>query len=104
YHVKATHFHPMAEEMKKAFGPGVEWINLDIHNIFDIEKVFEGADVVVNTAALVSFNPKKKKEAFRLAREGTLHIVEAAKATGIQKLIHVSSIAALGRKKLENHI
>lgn len=104
YKVKATHFHPLSDELKVSLGDQVEWIQLDVHNLFDLEETLEGADYVVHTAALVSFNPKKKKEAFRLAREGTMHVTEAAKSIGIKKLIHISSTAALGRKKLENRI
>ena len=104
HEVLATNFHPMEAGYLNYIAPSATWKTLDIMNIFDLEDCFQGQDIVINTAAKVTFNPKSKKEAIRLAIEGTANIVEAASASGIQKLIHISSVAALGRKKMENHI
>lgn len=102
--VRATHHSKLNPDCQKALGPGVEWVQADILNVFDLEDLFKGFDVVINTAAIVSFDPRKKKEAFRLAKEGTTNIVQAAVDAGIRKLVHVSSVAALGRKKMDNVI
>lgn len=104
HEVLATNFRPLESGYLKYISPSAKWKTLDIMNIFDLEECFIGQDIVINTAAKVSFNPKSKKEALRLAIEGTANVVEAAGSSGIQKLVHMSSVAALGRKKMINHI
>lgn len=102
--VRATHHKKLDPDCREAFGPAVEWVQADILNVFDLEDLFLGFDAVINTAAIISFDSRRKKDAFRLAREGTANIIAAAVDAGIQKLVHVSSVAALGRKKAENII
>lgn len=100
--VRATHYSNLNPDCQKAAGSGVEWVQADILNVFDLEDLFKGFDAVINTAAIVSFDPRKKKRAFRLAKEGSANIVQAAVDAGIRKLVHVSSVAAMGRKKMVN--
>lgn len=55
-------------------------------------------DIVIHAAAWVGFGiPKRKVELFRRTNiEGTRHVVEAAERAHVGKLVHISSIAALG--------
>ena len=48
---------------------------------------------------MVSFNPRNEKELFQVNVEGTKNVVNACIAKGVKKLIHMSSVAALGRQK-----
>ena len=69
-------------------------------NILDtsmLEYAMEGITKVYHCAAIVSFNSKKKDELFAVNIEGTTNIVNAAIDAGVKKLLHVSSVAALGR-------
>lgn len=56
------------------------------------QRVTEGADLVIHTAALVS-NITPRDEAWRVNVAGTRHVVEAAAAAGVPRLLHVSSVA-----------
>jgi nucleoside-diphosphate-sugar epimerase len=57
----------------------------------------EGIEQVYHCAAIVSFAPSRKRELFTINIEGTANVVNAALQAGIKKMVHVSSVAALGR-------
>lgn len=71
-------------------------------NILDVtglEEIMQQHNIqqVYHCAAIVSFNPARKYELFKVNIEGTANVVNAAVNTGIKKMVHVSSVAALGR-------
>jgi dihydroflavonol-4-reductase len=69
-------------------------------NILDVQGLIEcmqGIEKVYHCAAIVSFSPSRKAELFKINIEGTANIVNVALQVGVQKLVHVSSVAALGR-------
>ena len=78
--------------------PSVEWFEADINDISALEDAFEGVHEVYHCAALVSFDPKDKKELLRTNIEGTSNVVNLCVANNI-RLLHVSSVAALGNAK-----
>jgi nucleoside-diphosphate-sugar epimerase len=84
--------HLSEEENKK-----VEWAKGDIADMFSLEDAMRGIQQVYHCAAIVSFNPKKREELFNTNVEGTANVVNACLTCGIQKLVHVSSVSALGR-------
>lgn len=69
-------------------------------NILDtagLQEIMEGADQVYHCAAIVSYDPRMRKELFKINIEGTANIVNAALDAGVKRMLHVSSVAALGR-------
>lgn len=77
----------------------VEWVKGDIHDVVLLEELMQRAGHVYHCAAMVSFNPKNRLAMLKVNVEGTANIVNAAIKTGVQKLVHVSSVSALGRKR-----
>lgn len=75
----------------------------DILDIIGLEEAMQDVDQVYHCAAIVSFEPSRKQEMLKINIEGTTNIVNAALNTGIKKLVHVSSVAALGRIR-ENEV
>jgi dihydroflavonol-4-reductase len=75
----------------------VQWVEGDILDITLLEEAVEKMDVVVHTAAVVSFIPRDRKMMYKVNAEGTANVVNACLKHQIGKLCHVSSIAALGR-------
>lgn len=69
----------------------------DILDVIGLEEAFKGITQVYHCAAIVTFNPKRKQQMFKVNIEGTANIVNAAVEEGVTKMIHVSSVAALGR-------
>ncbi len=75
----------------------VEWVEGDVLDVSALEAAMEGVDQVYHVAAVVSFNPKEKDWMFRVNIEGTANIVNLALALGVKRVLHTSSISALGR-------
>ncbi|MEO8711277.1 MAG: NAD-dependent epimerase/dehydratase family protein [Parafilimonas sp.] len=75
----------------------IEWINGDIFDVVLLEEILKDVDEVYHCAGKVSFNSKDKKELFKTNIEGTANIVNACLNTNVKKLLHVSSVSALGR-------
>ncbi|MDP5168938.1 MAG: NAD-dependent epimerase/dehydratase family protein [Bacteroidia bacterium] len=73
----------------------VEVVEGDISDVVLLESVIAQVEVVIHTAAMVSFWKKDADRIMKVNGEGTANVVEACKDAGI-RLIHVSSIAALG--------
>lgn len=75
----------------------VKWVEGDILDIISVEAAMEQIDYVVHAAAIVSFVPRDRAQMFKVNQEGTANIVNACLKFGVNKLCHISSIAAIGR-------
>lgn len=69
--------------------PGVEWIEGDLSRPGDL---CAGADAVIHIAGVI--NARTRDDFFQGNVDGTRAVVEAAKAAGARRFIHVSSLAA----------
>jgi len=78
--------------------PLIEWFEADINEPSALEEAFIGVAQVYHCAAFVSFNPKDKKQLFHVNIEGTSNIINLC-AENNCRLLHVSSVAALGNAK-----
>ena len=74
----------------------VEIIEGDVLDVLALEQATEGVELVIHAAALVSFWPKLAKEVREVNIEGTANVVNACLAANA-RLIHISSIAGIGR-------
>ncbi len=75
----------------------VEWVEGDILDVVSLGEAMEGVERVIHAAAIVSFSKAERKKMYQVNVEGTANVVNAALENDIQRLVHVSSIAALGR-------
>ena len=83
---------------------GLEQVQCDILDVIRLEEIMEGITEVYHCAGLVSFNKKDAERLYKINVEGTANIVDAAINAGVKKLLHVSSVAALGRIREEETI
>jgi dihydroflavonol-4-reductase len=72
-------------------------IQCNILDVVGLEEAMKNVEQVYHCAAIVSFSPKNKKQLFKINVEGTANVVNAALDAGVKKMLHVSSVAALGR-------
>ncbi len=77
--------------------PNLDIIQCDLLDIISLEEIMTGVDFVFHCAGLVKFTPKTKKQLYQINVEATANLVNAALSAGVKKLVHVSSVAALGR-------
>ncbi len=82
----------------------VEWVDADVTDIVALEDVFEGVTHVCHCAAMVSFHPRDVRRMMQVNVDGTANIVNLCLDHGVKKLVHVSSIAAIGRSKERKHL
>lgn len=75
----------------------VEWIDGDILDVVSLQEAMQGMDAVIHSAAKVSFDPRDKSTLYKINIEGTANVVNAAVSTGVQRFVHISSVAAIGR-------
>ncbi len=78
----------------------IEWIEADVLDVFALQKVFENITHVYHAAAMVSFDPKDAQKMLRTNITGTANVVELCQQHHA-RLVHVSSIAALGNAQNE---
>ena len=72
-------------------------VQCDILDVIGLEEAMKGIEQVYHCAAIVTFNPKHKAEMFKINIDGTTNVVNAALDAGVKKMVHVSSVSALGR-------
>ena len=75
----------------------VEWVTSDVLDVIALNEAMDGVEAVIHSAALVSFDRKERKQMYNTNVDGTANIVNLSLENGIKKLVHISSISALGR-------
>ena len=84
--------------------PSLSIVQCDILDVVLLEEVMEGITHVYHAAALVSYDPKDKHQLLKINIEGTANVVNACIKARVEKLVHVSSVAALGRIRKEEMV
>lgn len=82
----------------------VEWVEGDILDVVSLEDAMHGIDTVIHSAAIVSFSPRDKDRMYKVNVEGTANVVNIALESNVTRLVHISSIAAIGRKPDGGHV
>jgi nucleoside-diphosphate-sugar epimerase len=91
-------------QLLKGVADQVEWVDADLLDLASLEAAMQGVQQVYHCAAIVSFQEKDRRKMLKTNAEGTANLVNLALELGIEKLVHVSSIAAIGRKANDPHI
>lgn len=77
--------------------PNLIAVQCDILDTSALEEAMEGITQLYHCAAAVSFSSKNKDRLLKINIEGTANVVNAALEAGVKKMVHVSSVSALGR-------
>lgn len=72
-------------------------VHCDLLDVYQLEEAMKNADEIYHCAGLVSFSPKDAHRLYKVNVEATANLVNAAVNAGVRKIVHVSSVAALGR-------
>lgn len=72
-------------------------VKCDILDTAALEEAMQGVTQLYHCAAMVSFSAKNKDQLLKINIEGTANVVNAALDAGVTKMVHVSSVSALGR-------
>ena len=104
YQIKAIKRKTSSMDLVKDIESQIEWLEGDILDTPFLETAMKGVQQVYHAAAIVSFDPRDAAFMLKVNAEGTANLVNAALYEGVEKLVHVSSIAALGRKEFQPNI
>ena len=77
--------------------PGITWQQCDLLDVYAVEEAMQGITDVYHCAAIISFSPHRHEEMLHFNTESTANIVNQALVQDIHKLVHLSSVAAIGR-------
>ena len=75
----------------------ITWHEGDVGDYESLELATKGIDMVIHAAGMVSFQSGDQEKLLEVNVEGTANVVNVMLDKGIKKLIHISSVAALGR-------
>ena len=90
----------LADRLGPAFGEAwaaLEWAEADLSDVVALEEAMSGCGRVFHAAGRVSFQPGDEERLKAVNAVGTANVVNAALGAGVKRLVHVSSVAALGR-------
>ncbi|MBZ0238740.1 MAG: SDR family oxidoreductase [Deltaproteobacteria bacterium] len=85
-----------AEPDDNVRGLDVELVRADLLDREGVARAVAGCDVVYHLAAIYSLWLPDESIIYRVNVEGTKHVLAAARAAGVRKVVHTSSIAAIG--------
>ncbi|RQO31478.1 3-beta hydroxysteroid dehydrogenase [Taibaiella sp. KBW10] len=77
--------------------PRIAWYACDLLDPYAVEEAMKGITMVYHCAAIVSFDQKDHHRVINDNQAATANVVNEALDAGVRKLVHVSSIASLGR-------
>lgn len=79
----------------------IQWHEGDVLDFNSLLDALPGIDLVIHAAGKVSFLSKDENQLFAVNHQGTANVVNAMLAIGTQKLVYVSSVAALGQVPMQ---
>lgn len=82
--------------LQKATFP-IVWHEGDIADLDSLMDAMSGIDLVVHAAGMVSFATKDEDQLYQVNSLGTAQVVNAMLSTGVKRLVHISSVSAIGR-------
>ena len=103
-HIRALRREGSRMDLVDGIADQVEWVTGDVCDYGSLSDAMQGINFVFHCAGAVSFDPRDRHLLRQVNVEGTANIVNAALYAGVSRLIHVSSVAALGRSEESNRI
>ncbi|SDE03965.1 NAD-dependent epimerase/dehydratase family protein [Riemerella columbipharyngis] len=101
----AKRLHSDTEDVRKTFMQydkngekffsNIEWVDVNFDDLDSLRKAMDGVEEVYHCAAIVSFNPKNKKNMYHTNINGTKNILYISSEKNVKKFLFVSSIAVL---------
>jgi dihydroflavonol-4-reductase len=73
-----------------------ERVTGDVTDARSVKRAMKGVDRVFHTAGLVSLRPRDREHLFAVNVGGTRNVLSAAIDAGVERVVHTSSVAAVG--------
>jgi dihydroflavonol-4-reductase len=88
--VKALAFNDTSYLEKK----GIEFVKGHVNNREDIEKLLDGCDALIHSAAIISIDGDKRGTVRKVNVEGVRNVMQTALDKKLNRVVHISSIHA----------
>lgn len=75
---------------------GCQTVTGDLLDLASLSRSFKGLDGVFHVAGAMSSSPKEKERLLKVNIDGVRNVIAACKDQNVKKLIHVSSVVAVG--------
>jgi dihydroflavonol-4-reductase len=82
----------------------ITWYDADILDVVSLNEAFKNVTHVIHSAAVVSYNPSRARHVMDINVQGTRNVVNACLVNGVDRIVHVSSVAALAAQKGQSTI
>lgn len=83
----------------KDINESITWREATLLDPVSLNEALHDITAVIHAAAIVSFNPREERKMFDVNVLGTRNVVDTCLALNIKRMVHISSVAALGRQK-----
>jgi nucleoside-diphosphate-sugar epimerase len=97
--IRALYYSSIPKLLDNTIEKNIEWFQCDVLDIISLEKAFTSITQVYHCAAMVSYDQRLHEKMKEVNIEGTANVVNFSIEKNIKKLIHVSSIAAIGKEE-----
>ena len=77
-------------------GPPVEVVEGDLTDAASLERAMTGVDTLFHVAARYDLSRRARREVWRANVLGTEYVMRAALRQGVERVVHTSSVAAIG--------
>jgi dihydroflavonol-4-reductase len=94
--VQVRAFHRPSSPLRLLEGLEVEHVLGDLAQPESVYQAMQGVDVVFHAAAMLSGGHEGAGQMYTITVEGTRSVLQAARQCGVQRVVHTSSVAALG--------
>lgn len=82
----------------------IEWVEGDVTDIIALEEAMQGIRLLYHCAGYISYTKRNAEKLMQVNAGGTTNVVNLALEMGIAKMVHFSSISALGRTGVQNEV
>jgi nucleoside-diphosphate-sugar epimerase len=86
-----------SKRLTENFDFPVVWHEGDLSDLDFLDEFLGDINLVIHAAGLVSFDEKDEKKLYQTNVIGTTNLVNAMLLAGVKKMIHISSVSAIGR-------
>lgn len=81
-----------------------EYVYGDVTDLHSLLAAFQGMDTVFHLAGLIAYKRSDRAAMEKVNVQGTQNVVEACRATNVRRLVHLSSVVAVGASFDSQHI
>lgn len=85
-----------SSDLSELEGAKTEFVYGDVTDLHSLLETFQNMDSVFHLAGLIAYKKADREKMEKVNVTGTANVVEACRATGIRRLVHLSSVVAVG--------